>query len=394
MGHDASLGIGAREASLTNLPAISESFLSGAEPNGFFKIKRLLRMDVGTDGSPSISYRDLFEQLVNKDDRGLLFVNSERRVLAMNPAACDMLQYTGPLPCHVADIVHDVNVGFAVGDALHDRRPVRYEAYTPTPDRLLRFHIVPILASTGQSILAIALIEDVTRLRHLETVRRDFVANVSHELRSPIASINLLVETLQNGGMEDPAAAAHFLERIQVETQSMARLVEELLELSRLESGRLSLSMEPTAICDVLERVMNRLEPAAREKAIDLRLDVPEALPAVMVDPERIEQVLMNLVHNAIKFTPTEGKVTLRAARQGRGVVVEVVDTGVGVDPAEVTRIFERFYKVDKGRNRAEGTGLGLAIARHLLELHGSQLRVVSEVGRGSRFFFALPIAD
>jgi two-component system phosphate regulon sensor histidine kinase PhoR len=194
--------------------------------------------------------------------------------------------------------------------------------------------------------------------------------------------------------MEDVEAAEHFLERIQVETRSMTRLVEELLELSRLESGRLSLQIDRACSRRLLDDIINRLAPAASEKNVALELDTQEPLPDLMIDLKRIEQVLINLVHNAIKFTPAGGTVTLRARRQGRGIQIEVIDTGVGIAAAEAGRIFERFYKVDKGRNRASGSGLGLAIARHLLELHNSRLDVVSEVGRGSRFTFALPLAE
>lgn len=336
----------------------------------------------------------VMEQYMDANDRGMLLVGSRRNVFAINEAARFMLRFSGTTPEPVGNVVHDVNFGFAVGEALHDRCPVAHEVYIPDPDRLLRFRIVPILDGTGIPLMTLISVDDVTRIRHLETVRRDFVANVSHELRTPIASINLLVETLQRGALDDPEHAQHFLHRIEVETQSMARLVEELLELSRLESGALSLRIEPTDVYQLLERVVSRLAPMAEEKSLAVSLDLQTGLPPVAVDPDRIEQVLLNLVHNAIKFTPTCGQVTLRARRQGPGVYIEVIDTGVGMDPPEAARVFERFYKVDRGRSRVGGSGLGLAIARHLLQLHGSQLQLVSEVGRGSRFSFALPIVS
>lgn len=335
----------------------------------------------------------IMEQYVDANDRGMLLVGPRRHVFAINKAARAMLHFTETIPQLVGKVVHDVNIGFAVGEALHDRRPVEHEVYIPDPDRLLRFRIVPILDDTGIPLMTVISVDDVTRFRHLETVRRDFVANVSHELRTPIASINLLVETLQRGALEDPVAAQHFLHRIEVETQSMARLVEELLELSRLESGTLSLRIDPTDVYELLEGVVSRLAPSAKEKSLPVVLDLQAGLPPVAVDPDRIEQVLLNLVHNAIKFTPAGGQVTLRARRQGPGVYIEVIDTGMGMEASDAARVFERFYKVDRGRNRMGGSGLGLAIARHLLELHGSQLQLVSEVGRGSRFSFALPIA-
>ncbi len=342
----------------------------------------------------SLDFRAVFDQFAEADQRGLLVINRRRVVIGLNAAARTMLDFDGSMPAAAAQVVQDIYFDFAVGDAVHDRRPVWHESFVPAPDRLLRFQVTPIMVRSGEPSLLMATVEDITRLRYLETVRRDFVANVSHELRTPIASINLLVETLQRGAMTDPRAGAHFLQRIEIETQAMARLVEELLELSRLESGVLSLRLDRVNLEDLLQEVINRLAPAASEKSIALELDLPELLPPARADLKRIEQVLMNLVHNAIKFTPAGGKVLLRARRQSRGIYVEVVDTGMGLDAVEAARVFERFYKVDKGRNRAEGAGLGLAIAKHLLELHGSHLDVVSDVGRGSRFSFALPTAE
>lgn len=336
----------------------------------------------------------IFDRYAELTDRGLMVIDSSRYVQRINPAAREMLGYQGKVPARSLDVLRDVEVDFAVGDAFHDRKPIWHEAYAPYPHRLLRFHVIPIIGETAEALALVVSVDDVTRLRHLETVRRDFVANVSHELRTPITSINLLVETLQNSGLDDRQAAEHFLQRIEVETQSMGRLVEELLELSRLESGRLALNLAPTSPREVLESLTNRLAPAANEKSLQVEMDLQDRLPEVTADAERLEQILMNLMHNAIKFTPSGGKVTLRAARSGRGVIFEVADTGIGLDTSDVARIFERFYKVDKGRNRAEGTGLGLAIAHHLVDLHGSRLNVVSEPGRGARFSFALPLAS
>jgi two-component system phosphate regulon sensor histidine kinase PhoR len=341
-----------------------------------------------------LDFERIFEQYLVGDDRGVLFLDSRRHVLRMNPAGRDMLGYGGELPAMIGDVVRDVKVGFAVGDAIHDRRAVQHETFVPGPDRILHFHVVPLLTRAGAAESVVVTVHDVSRLRHLETVRRDFVANVSHELRTPIASINLLVETLQNGGMDDPEAASHFLRRIEVETQSMNQLVEELLELSRLESGRLSLNPEAVSAKDVIDGVCARLMVTSDERSLSLTADVQEDLPCVLADFVALEQVLMNLVHNAIKFTPKEGAVTVRARRHGPSVEIEVADTGIGLDPEDADRVFERFYKVDKGRNRGNGTGLGLAIARHLVELHGSRLQVISTPGRGSRFSFALPVAE
>lgn len=335
----------------------------------------------------------LFDRLADADPRGLMVVGRRRRVLAINRAARSLLGYDGPLPRAIGEVTHDVDLEFSVGDALHDRRPLFLETYLPAPDRLLRYHLIPVMSETGLPVILWVTVEDITRLRQLETVRRDFVANVSHELRTPIASINLLVETLQRGALDDPAAAQQFLHRIEVETQAMAHLVEELLELSRLETGALSLDLTAVDSEVLVREVLTRLGATAEEKGIELVLDVRHELPLVRGDARRLEQVLMNLLHNAIKFTPAGGRVTARLARQGMAVAVEIVDTGVGMEAEQASRIFERFYKVDRGRNRADGAGLGLAIVKHLLELHGATLHVVSEAGKGSRFSFSLPAA-
>jgi two-component system phosphate regulon sensor histidine kinase PhoR len=326
-------------------------------------------------GEESPDFGSIFKQYIALDKRGVILVDHTRSILEINDAAREMLRFSGRIPCWISDVVGDVNVGFSVGDALHDRRTVVHESFIPEPEAILRFTVIPLNDHRGHTSHAVATIEDVTQVRHLETVRRDFVANVSHELRTPIASINLLVETLQNGAAHDPEAARHFLHRIQVETLSMNRLVEELLELSKLESGRLSLKIEATNVGRVIDDVRNRLVVAADEKHVHLLTDVQDNLPDVLADPNALEQVLMSLVHNAIKFTPEQGTISIRARRHSRSIDV-----------------FERFYKVDKGRNRGQGTGLGLAICRHLLELHGTKLQVVSSPGRGSRFSFPLPI--
>lgn len=352
--------------------------------------------NIPPDSLTESDWRAIVAQQAAGDNRGMLLVDRERIVLAISARARELLGHTSRIPASAREVMRHVGLDSALEEAFHDRHPVHGEVYFPDPDRLLAFYVVPILRRTGVPVphLVAVTVEDITRLRHLETVRRDFVANVSHELRTPIASIALMTETLQSGAMMDREAATRFLHRIEVEVQSMRLLVDELLELSRLESGRLTLDLAPVDVGSMLGAVGSRLAPATGAKSVVLRLDVPRDLPLVTADARRLEQVLINLVDNAVKFTPEGGVVSLRAGQQGRGVQVEVTDTGVGIDPREAGRIFERFYKVGKGRSRTEGAGLGLAIAHHLLQLHGSQLRVVSLPGHGSRFSFGLPVTE
>jgi two-component system, OmpR family, phosphate regulon sensor histidine kinase PhoR len=239
--------------------------------------------------------------------------------------------------------------------------------------------------------LGLVVLRDVTELRRLETVRREFVANVSHELRTPLTSIRALVETLESGAIEDEAMSMEFLGRIVGEVDRLNALVEDLLDLARLEAGRSPLQLDKSDLGDVVRHGADRLRPQIERARLTMTVSVDEGLPAIEIDAKRIEQVLLNLVHNAIKFTPPEGEIAISVARDSGDLVVRVRDTGVGIADEEQARLFERFYKSDKAR-RSEGTGLGLAIAKHIVQLHGGDVSVESTLGEGSTFSFALPI--
>ncbi len=237
------------------------------------------------------------------------------------------------------------------------------------------------------------LFQDFSQIRRLETVRRDFLSNISHELRTPLASLKALTETLKEGALEDPPAARHFLDSIETELDALTHMVSELLELTRIESGQVPLEIRPVSPLDLLIPAMERLRVQAERAGLELTLDCPISLPDVLADPPRMEQVLVNLLHNAIKFTPAGGKVSLSTRQLGNEVVFSVQDTGAGISSDDLPRIFERFYKADKARSRG-GTGLGLAIARHLVEAHGGRIWAESIEGKGSTFSLTLPVAS
>jgi two-component system phosphate regulon sensor histidine kinase PhoR len=236
-------------------------------------------------------------------------------------------------------------------------------------------------------------LRDITELRRLERVRREFVANVSHELRTPLTSIKALVETLAAGARDDPEVADDFLGRIDDEVDRLTGLVEELLDLARLEAGRVVLQIEAADPVAVMTRAAERLRPHAERAGLSLRVDAPLGLPAVAVDHARIEQVLINLIHNAIKFTPAGGDIVVRAHENQGALVIAVRDSGVGIAPDELPRLFERFYKTDKARG-STGTGLGLAIAKHIVQAHGGTIWAQSEPGTGTTVSFTVPIAS
>lgn len=243
----------------------------------------------------------------------------------------------------------------------------------------------------------LVILQDLTTLRHLQTVRRDFISNVSHELRTPLASLRVIIETLQDNAYDNPATAVRFLGRAAGEIDVLTQMVEELLELSRIESGQVPLRLQETAVADLLLVPMDRLKPQAERAEVELILDLPAALPAVLADPTRIHQVVSNLLHNAIKFTPERGKITLKAHVNSveNEVVLSVHDTGIGIPKEDLGRIFERFYKSDRARTRGlGGTGLGLAISRHIVQAHNGRIWVNSKESKGSRFYFTLPISN
>ncbi|HNT77007.1 MAG TPA: ATP-binding protein [Anaerolineae bacterium] len=255
----------------------------------------------------------------------------------------------------------------------------------------LQVIMTPLLTLAPPRVLII--LQDLTQVRRLETVRRDFISNISHELRTPLASLALVVETLRDGALEDLPAARRFLSHMENELGVLTQMVEELLELSRIESGKMQLEARPTAIAPLVQTPLERLAPQAERKGVTLTVSLAEDLPHVYADVPRMHQVLGNLIHNAIKFTPTGGAVTVFAQVQEPGwVTVSVMDTGSGIPAADVPRIFERFYKVDRARSEG-GAGLGLAIAKHIVQGHGGRIWVESTEGVGSTFSLTLRMA-
>jgi two-component system phosphate regulon sensor histidine kinase PhoR len=263
-----------------------------------------------------------------------------------------------------------------------------------TIDLSKRIILHGIATPLGQSLPGsiLLLFQDMTRQQQIENIRRDFISNVSHELRTPLASLKAITETLQDGALEDPPAARRFLEQMETEVDSLSQMVSELLELSRIESGRVPLEIKPTRPVDILLPAIERMHLQAERAGLTVDIDCREDLPAVQADASRVEQVVVNLLHNAIKFTQSGGKVILSASPNDNVVVFSVQDTGIGIAPDDLPRIFERFYKADRAR-ATSGTGLGLAIARHLVEAHGGEIWAESELGKGSTFYFSIPSA-
>ena len=244
-------------------------------------------------------------------------------------------------------------------------------------------------ALPGHTLL---LFQDLTRIRRLETTRQDFISNISHELRTPLASLKALTETLQTGALEDPRAAKKFLSRIETEVDALAQMIAELLELSRIESGQVPLDKEIVSVNSLVEDAVDRMFAQAKRRQITINQELPPHLPDVKADPRRIDQVLVNLIHNAVKFSEPHHTVRVGARQEEEKITFYVEDHGMGIPAQDLPRIFERFYKSDQARTGG-GTGLGLAISKHLIEAHQGKIWAESELDQGSTFYFTLPAA-
>jgi len=255
--------------------------------------------------------------------------------------------------------------------------------------RLLYANVLPL--PYGKSGGALLLLQDLTDILTLQTMRKELIGNISHEFLTPLAGIAAIAETLRDGALEDTPVARDFLAKILAETERLSQMVTELGELARIEGGNPQLKMEMTDINRLVRETIEEIKPLAEKNHLKLESYLTQGLPSLQADPDRLRHVLLNLMHNAIKFTPADGMISL-ASRLERGeVVITVADTGIGITPEALPHVFERFYKGDRSRSKS-GSGLGLAIVKHTVQAHGGRVWVESAPGRGARFSFSLPV--
>jgi two-component system phosphate regulon sensor histidine kinase PhoR len=327
---------------------------------------------------------------------GVIIADPDGRAVQVNPAAARFFGLSGDATGKsVAEILRHHQLIEAWQRARQTGELQAESLELPVSRQYVQLVVIADQHAPGGTLL---LVQDLTQVRRLETVRRDFVSNVSHELRTPLASLRALTETLQEGALDDPPAARRFLERMEAEVDALTQMTNELLELSRIESGQVPLALSTIQPRELLTSAVERMRAQAQRANLSLSVECPADLPSIRADGPRLEQVLVNLLHNAIKFT-TLGGVTASAQQDGESVIFAVRDTGAGIPADDLPRIFERFYKTDRARSGAEqgrstggGTGLGLSIARHIVEAHGGRIWAESDEGRGSTFFFSIPI--
>ncbi len=317
---------------------------------------------------------------------GVLIVDALGQVKFANPAARKLFDMNDPMGHSVAEVVRNHQLIEAWRRCQQTKEIQTESVELPARKQFLQLIVIPD-EHEGGSLL---LVQDLTRVRRLEVVRRDFISNVSHELRTPLASLKALTETLQSGALTDPDAGPRFLGRISTEVDALAQMAQELLDLSRIESGQVELIFTSIAPKQLLLTAMDRMKMQTERAGLKLSV-VCGDLPNILADKMRLEQVLVNLIHNAVKFTKPGGEIKLEAESNVRGIKFAVRDTGAGIPAESLSRIFERFYRADASR-AGSGAGLGLSISKHIVEAHNGKIWAESEEGRGSVFYFEIPI--
>lgn len=334
--------------------------------------------------------REQLEAMLNASSDATVAVDADGSVVYVNGAARHLFPPTGERPLGRAFIEvvrdHDLN-DLVIAAARRGERSVRVVAYGEA-QRWLQATAVPI---EGAGLwAALAIFHDLTEVRRMEGMRRDFISNVSHELRTPLAGIRAAAETLQEGALEDTEAAQEFLGHIQRETDRMTQLVEELLELSRIESGAAPMHFAQLDAAELVAGSVRRFAGQAERAGVRLKATTPDGSVHLIGDAERLDRALSNLVANALKFTPSGGQIDVSTRVVDAEVEITVRDSGIGIEPDEQTRVFERFYKADRGRGGG-GIGLGLAIVKHIALAHEGTVAVESRPGYGSTFTMRLP---
>ncbi len=343
---------------------------------------------------------DLMQSVLANMTGGILMVDASEHIALINREAERILHMRGELLLGKSYQVLKRNYEFTkfMEEGIASKEAVQEERNVYDPEeKILLFDSVPMFEDNGNYRGMLFLLQDVTEIRKLERIRSEFVANVSHELKTPIAAVKGFAETLMAGGVKDEETAHSFLQIIYDEGDRLNRLIGDILELSKIESKRVPLEYAPVQLKELFDSVYEVLLPAAGNKSISMSHDIPEHL-FIEADEDRLRQIFMNLLSNAISYSLEGGKVRVSASIVGEGgdeekVRFTISDTGIGIPKKDLPRIFERFYRVDKARSRSSGgTGLGLSIVKHLVELHHGTIRVESKVGEGTTFILELPL--
>ena len=327
---------------------------------------------------------------------GVIVTGADEKIILMNPSLRKIfLIDSDPEGKKPLEVIRNTAVEEMIEKIIKGRQHLATEeiVITMPEEKILKVNGVPIMRNNKLEG-AILVFHDITELRRLEKIRQDFVANVSHELRTPVSSIKGYAETLLEGALEDKDNAKEFIGIIYQDSNRLASLINDLLDLSKIESGKMKMFFIELDPIPLIKRTVTIIENQAKAKSIQLIIDVPQGLPKIKADEARFSQVMINLLDNAIKYSSEGGKAIISARVDGSVLQIDISDTGMGISEKDLPRIFERFYRVDKARSRElGGTGLGLSIVKHIVSAHGGQVWVKSELGHGSTFSFTIPLA-
>lgn len=354
-------------------------------------LERLARSLSGTLGELRLE-RDRMAGILTRMSEGVILLDEEERITLVNPALREMLLLRDDcVGKSVLEVIRHADLKRLLDEARSSGQGTTQEIeITGLKPRRLLVHVAPV--GTAGGVFAVAF--DVTEMRRLESIRRDFVANVSHELRTPVTAIRSAAETIRDVAVNDVQALPRFTDIIARNAERLGNLVDDLLDLSRIESREIRIVLEALDVSMLLSQVLALFRERAEKRGQTLQSDVPANTPRVLADRKAIEHILTNLIDNAVKYSGSNSVIRVRARQTGTFVMLQVEDTGPGIAPEHLPRLFERFYRVDTGRSRdLGGTGLGLSIVRHLVEAMGSHIDVESTLGTGTRFEFTLPVA-
>jgi len=326
---------------------------------------------------------------------GLMILDSGDKIEAVNQSLDDMLaaQYGDVKGKTLLEAFRNAELLKAYMQFKKTRRPVAQEIIIGNIEPVILDITISAVAGSAAEEKNMIVFHDITRLKKLERVRTDFVANVTHEIRTPLTAILGYLETIRDGSIEKEESR-QFIEIIIKHAQRLNRLVEDLLTISKIELGEMHFHFEPVSLSDAITSALPLVEPKAKLKKIKINNHVPEKLPLITADKDRLAQVFVNILDNAVKFTEDEGEITIEAAQESTDdMSISITDTGVGIPESEVARLGERFYRVDKTRSRdLGGTGLGLSIVKHLMIAHGGKLEIESRLGRGTKVSLHFPL--
>ncbi|TCT15687.1 PAS/PAC sensor signal transduction histidine kinase [Natranaerovirga pectinivora] len=335
------------------------------------------------------------EAILSSMNNGIVAVDDEFKIVFYNKAFNEVLSITdeGIVGKSIYDIIRNTVLFNVLEKSIENNENITEEGklLLENEEKIIRIYANPIKLEKTKNLGILLVIQDLTQIRKLENIRRDFVSNVTHELKTPLTSIRGFVDTLKNGAINDEVVAKRFLDIIDIESERLYLLIQDILSLSEIESKQNEKNVGFYNLSEVIFEVVDLLKPKLKDSQLEIKVDIENDMPEFKCNKDRIKQLLINLVDNAIKYTE-KGHIIIKTNYSNEHFIIEVEDTGIGIEKEHIPRLFERFYRVDRGRSRKQGgTGLGLSIVKHIVELYDGLIKVESRVGEGTRFIIRLP---